>query len=240
MNRVRNKIDNFKNVLKPKKISHEYETIVLHEYQAIYFAIPKVGSSSWHRICAILLNVDIPPIAIQKDRRVENLPSIDKTELATYKNYFKFCFVRNPWDRLISCYWNKIKTDPNLNSIGITSGIATGFVRFGVFKAGMSFEEFVRAIVNIKDVDADPHFKSQYTFITEENGENLVDFIGKLESADEDFFYVLEKLGRTDISIPHFKKSSDKKYYEEYYTPKIRDMVAKRYLKDIQMFGYDF
>ncbi len=240
VNRLRNGIHNLKSGMKPKKGSCHYETIILHEYQAIYFAIPKVGSSTWHRICAILLNVDIPPIAIQKERRVENLPGINKKELVKYKNYFKFCFVRNPWDRLVSCYGNKIKTDPSLNSIGITNGIASGFLRFGVFKAGMSFDEFVRAVVNIPDVDADPHFKSQYTFIAKETGEKLVDFIGKLENAEEDFLYVLNRLNRTDILIPHFKKNSNKKHYREYYTPDVRDMVSKRYSKDIQMFGYDF
>lgn len=233
-------IHNLKKLVKPKKVNHQPMTIALHEYQAIYFSIPKVGSSSWHRVCAILLNVEIPPIAIQKDRRVEGLPTIETKEIINYTNYFKFCFVRNPWDRLVSCYTNKIMVDPSINSIGITNGIATGFIKFGVFKAGMSFEEFVSAVVNISDVDADTHFKSQYTFITEEKGRKIVDFIGKLENADEDFLYILEKLGRTDILIPHFKKNSNKKHYKDYYTPKLRTMVEKRYLKDIKMFNYSF
>lgn len=78
-----------------------------------------------------------------------------------------------------------------------------------------------------------------YTFLTDEDGKLIVDFIGKLENAEKDFLYVLDKLGRTDIEIPHFKTSLRGKYID-YYTPKTRNIVAKRYHKDIQLFEYDF
>ncbi|MDJ0733585.1 MAG: sulfotransferase family protein [Nostocaceae cyanobacterium] len=238
MNKLFKKIIYFKNKIKPNNLVNKPITIALHEYQSIYFSIPKVASSSWHRICATLLNIDTD--SHNQDKRVKNLPSIDRKEIVNYNNYFKFSFVRNPWDRLVSCYLNKIKTDTSINPPGFNNGIEQGFIKFGVFQAGMSFEQFVRAVFKIPDREADAHFRSQYTFITDESLKNLVDFIGKLENADNDFFYILNKLGRTDIQIPHFKKSLGRKHYTDYYTPELITLVSKRYSEDIKRFGYHY
>ena len=229
--------------LVPKKLQHELRAFVLHEYEAVYFCIPKVASSTWNRVCATLLNFDIP----ETDNIIQDLPRIDKAGILKHNDYFKFAFVRNPFDRLVSCYFNKIifyrdqlKKDPNWKNPTMRNGIFYGLAKFGIFKAGMSFEDFVRAVAKIPDAWADRHFISQYTFLTDESGTIFPDFIGKLENANKDFVYVLDKLGKTDILMPHFKKSFEKKSYREYYTPELIRIVQKRYSKDLEMFGYEF
>jgi hypothetical protein len=42
----------------------------------------------------------------------------------------------------------------------------------------MSFADFVAVVASIPDDDADSHFRSQYTFVTDEKGKIGVDFLG--------------------------------------------------------------
>ena len=238
MYQIRQKIhQKLKKIGSNNNVQHTTLEIVLHEYQAIYFSIPKVASSTWLKVCAQLLEIEPPE---GRTYRLVDFPRLGEEDILTYENYFKFCFVRNPWDRLISCYLNKIQKNSNINPPEFENGIQRSFLRYGTFSAGMSFEEFVKAVCEIPDIDADRHIKSQYTFITDRSDNKLVDFIGKLENANDNFSYVLKKLGGDEVHIPHSKKSQNRKSYEQYYTSKLITIVEKRYAKDIEMFDYNF
>lgn len=214
--------------------------IALPEYKVLYFAIPKVANSSMKKVCADLLNIDVPSGAkISSVFNERDFPFVRKNEIVNYKDYFKFCFIRNPWDRLVSCYLNKIRSDNNLNSEVFVQGVHKGFLKYGVFRAGISFAEFAKAITNIPDPIAERHFRSQYTFITDEEGKILVNFIGKFECLNEDFLRLCEQTGIPKQTVPHLLKT-DRKSYQEYYTNEIKDIVWERYSKDIEMFGYEF
>ena len=41
------------------------------------------------------------------------------------------------------------------------------------------------------------------------------------------------------MKVPHLLKST-RSDYKDYYTPKLKDLVAKRYRDDIGLFEYDF
>jgi hypothetical protein len=236
---------NFK--LLRKKNHFEYylnENIVLHKYKAIYFYIPKVACTSLKKVCADLLNVK--PATPDSDINRRHYPSVKRNKIETkYKDYFKFCFVRNPWDRIVSCYNSKIKQDKDINDSFYTNGVARIFLRFGVFRAGMTFTEFVNAVKDISDKEAEVHFRSQHTFITNKNGNIIVDYVGRFERINEDFSLIFNRIGQSNIKLPHLwghhlDIMEDRKKYREYYTEEIQEIVRKRYSKDIEMFGYEF
>ncbi len=216
--------------------SRQPAVIVLHELRAMYFPIQKVANSSWKLLCAEILGLGAPrgrgPHAIE-------FPTLPLEDVRRYEDYFRFCFVRNPWDRVVSCYVEKIKQDPEYTTPFFRNGVFVGFLDYGVFRAGMSFERFAEAVAGIPDREADRHFRSQATFVTDDAGQLLVNFVGKLEQSETDFPHVLRRLGRDTSAVPHLNQSSHGDY-RSFYTPRTLELIRRRYEKDIELFGYDF
>ncbi|MGD1807349.1 sulfotransferase family protein [Dapis sp. BLCC M126] len=213
--------------------------IRIDKYKVIYFPIPKVATSTLKYISAKLLELENIDSLELEDIHEFIFPSVERKNLHKYQDYYKFGFVRNPWERLFSCYKSKIKVDPNYNHPDYQDGISKRFVRYNLFRAGMSFEEFVKAISQIPDPDSDFHFKSQYIFFTNNKGEEVVNFIGRYESLQEDWKKVRDASNLPAIELPHLNKESSK-HYSEYYTPETIDIVSARYAEDINKFGYKF
>lgn len=127
-----------------------------------------------------------------------------------YNNYFKFGFVRNPYDRCVSAW----KYD-----------IEKGFAN-----SEISLFNFVK---NLNPNHINSKYLNQYKFI------DGCDFIGRFESLQEDFNIVCDKIGVPRQELP-YKNKSNHKHYSEYYDDETREIVAQKYSQDIEYFGYKF
>jgi len=73
----------------------------------IYYPIFKVASSSWKNWFLKLLNLRMDEGFKHHPYENQRFPTVTKGAIEQHQNYFKFGFVRNPWDRLISCFEDK-------------------------------------------------------------------------------------------------------------------------------------
>ncbi len=159
---------------------------------------------------------------------------IDQQEFASF---YKFSFVRNPWSRLVSEY------------------------RYRNFLSHKSFKDFVmNKLPSPGRDDKYRHIMPQTDMLYDQQGQLLVDFVGKFERLQQDFEQVCNHLGFEDSALPHVN-SSDKKSrelrrkirnlvyrngetdlrnYVDFYDAESRELVTEMYRSDIQNFGYSF
>jgi hypothetical protein len=104
----------------------------------------------------------------------------------------------------------------------------------------MTFGSFVRAVAAITDEEADEHFRSQHTFVTNAAGELAIDYAGRFETLGRDFRWVCERLGIPGVKLPNVQAAHPRRRCPEYYTPETRDIVSERFRKDISLFDYTF
>lgn len=218
--------------------------VVIHlaPWNAAFIEIPKVACTSLKSICARLLDISLEPSGGDPHRVQYPRPDpAVSPDGPLFPGLFTFAFVRNPWDRLVSCYRDKVRGEVDgYTHFTIRPGVANCLARFDAFVAGMSFEDFVIAVASIPDAAADRHFRSQHTFVTNGAGKIAVDFVGRYESLLRDFQVVREKIGLPDIVLPRLQAARESVRYPTFYSPRIRDLVAERFRRDIEIFGYQF
>lgn len=153
-----------------------------------------------------------------------------------WRSRFKFAFVRNPWDRLVS-WWSMIDAARSRLTDGSQ---VNGFFRY-VQTHAATFEEFIR---NCHEDVTDPDgrkciFRNQIDYLTGQDHKLAVDFIGRFETLQADFDRVCELNGIPPVSLPHLNKSSHD-HYSCFYDKQLQSIVGDAYAKDIDAFGYTF
>ena len=216
--------------------------ILLKPYRAIYIPVPKVACTSFKTAFARILDVNLERANGDPHRvRYPSPVPIESLERFLYPGFYRFAFVRNPWDRLVSCYRDKIRNEVSgYTHFTIRPGVANCLARFDAFVPDMSFDVFAAAVASIPDADADEHFRSQHTFLINKEGRPGADFIGRYERLADDFRLVQERTGLPNIELPRLQAARKTARYAAYYTPETRDIVAERYRRDIETFGYEF
>jgi len=203
--------------------------MINHQYKCIFVEVPKTGSTS---IRSLIGKPEKPHLDIQELKKKFYQERLDNTKnpiknyiykkilIYQWNNYFKFGFVRNPWDRVVSLYLRK-------------EGIQ--------MSDKMDFSTFVYWIQNSSDTSIHPSkHKNQLDWFLDENKQIAVDFIGKFENINEDWQIISKKLG-IEASLPHANKNlTKKKHYTEYYTEDLKEVIAEKFHTDIEYFGYEF
>lgn len=230
---------------------YDSKYIIHGERRTVYFVIQKVACTSIKTALLPLFDLNVERfeetrsdgsrvILVHKlfDR---SLHQVDKDELlgGGYGDHFKFAFVRNPWDRLVSCYSQKIATVPQNPKFKRPNLNPPGEERF---YSGMPFAEFVEAVHATPDEKANPHFRSQHTVVCDPQGQIMADFVGRFENLRDDFARVAEKIGVPGLDLPHRLKSKSRKsrHYKDFYDERLKRLVAERYETDIETFGYSY
>ena len=168
------------------------------------------------------------------------------------EDYFKFTFVRNPFDRLLSAYIHmELNIARDANTIRDPRWMVGTPWTEGP-SSSTSFEDFIKnKIVDDKGMPTNEHWSFQYNGVMTEDGEMFVDYIGRFENLKEDWKYVANKINLSEY-LPHiipiqgtsdYNEKKDYKKdtgYRQYYTDELVEIVSNIYKKDLEVFGYEF
>lgn len=202
-------------------ISHGYKFIFIHNYKVagtsvrealeVYTIPPRESYWNWLRQKMGLLpqSSDFPDHISSSELKAKIDPRF-------FNGYFKFSFVRNPWDWQVSLYHfaRQLKSHHQHE-----------------LTLKMTFEEYVHWRVT-----QDKHLQKEFMY--DDKGNCLVDYIGKIETIETDFKNITQILG-IDATLAHANRSKHKPY-QEYYTLETQKMIAEHFADDIELFGYEF
>lgn len=181
--------------------------MICHKNNFVFVHIPRTGGTS------IEFQFSEPP-----PREEKHLPLSFFEKKFEISNYFKFTFIRNPWDIVISKYLCPFYASINYLSGKSLLHFLTKYYR-APFEPGDTFDHYF-----------DP---------------KRIDFIGRFESRGQDLELISNKINfpidkNFSVKAKENQKGANKKHYTEYYDDDTREIVAKKYAKDIEYFGYKF
>ena len=134
----------------------------------------------------------------------------------TYKKYFKFSIVRNPYDLQVSLY-HYIKQTKGHRDYEIANEL--------------SFKQFVYR-------EMDNNAPIQYDFLSNEDDELIVDYIGKTEKLQKSFDEICGKIDIRPIDLGRKNKSNRDSNYMKYYDEELKKDVYNYFKKDFEAFNY--
>jgi hypothetical protein len=135
-----------------------------------------------------------------------------------WNEFFKFGFVRNPWDWQVSLYYQMLKDKKNH--------------QHNLVKSMKNFDEYIRWRVK-----EDLHLQKEFFY--DKDGNCMVDYIGKFENLEKDFNEVCRRIG-VNAKLPHSNKGKRRNDYRDYYTKETKKLVEEGFKEDIKLFGYEF
>ena len=220
-----------------------YSVNISLQHKYIYVESPKCGCSA---IKYTLQRLECGDNKIVRD--VTNLhqrefsPLLNIKQIGSFSRliadprFFKFCFVRNPYERLLSAYFDKIKGNrPPKGRILQQLGLPSHRLNTPV-----SLSEFVHAVAEQPVAFMDPHWRVQY-YQTMQAG-IAYDFIGRFENFQDDIRTIGARLSPNfgqyliieRLNAPRLPGNDG-----DILTPELKDIVNNTYRKDFEFFGYE-
>jgi len=142
-----------------------------------------------------------------------------------WDNVYKFAVIRNPWDRVVSQY--KFRTKTNKSNME---------------ENPISFKEWVTKVFK----ENDPYYFGkrpqmyipQVDWLKNKDGKIDIDKIIRFENLNQEFKIVADHLGINN-TLPHLN-ATKKANYHDFYDEETKDIVSNWFREDIETFNYNF
>jgi len=205
--------------------------IVSLEHRFIFAAIPKTGTHAVRRALREHMgsqDMEQVGLFVQRKLPIPELAEIRHGHLTLqqvrrhlsaedFDGFFKFAFVRNPFDRFVS------------------------YCAF-MTRAQGQFERDPKGVM--RHFLANPParhilFQPQHTFVTDPDRNLLSDDLGRVEEMQQSYDRIAKRIGIPSQPLEKVNASS-RRDYRQYYDQPLIDGVARLYSRDLELFGYEF
>lgn len=151
-----------------------------------------------------------------------------------FDSYFKFCIERNPWDKIISRYWDYAGRHGR-----------SFYKRIPLYLTGkpLSFKTWFDLRIAQGLVFGLGHYRFPRHFqCYTENDRPIVDFIGRYEHLSDHLAVLSDRLGfrvamEEQVGTAYHR---ERKPYTELFDARMRRIVDKHFAKDLAFLGYRF
>lgn len=205
--------------------------IISFAHKFIFVAVPKTGTHAVRQALRAHLGPDdIEQVRLFTEKKfpIPALAQLEHGHLSLaqvrpflppeqFDGFFKFAFVRNPFDRFVSyCafmtrFQGQFAADPHR------------VMRFHIEKPPWG-----RIL-----------FQPQSSFLTDAEGKLLTDYVGRVEQMQQSYEEIAARIGIPATQLEKVNASTHRDY-RSYYTADLVEGVAKLYARDIELFGYEF
>ncbi len=207
--------------------------IVSHRHRFIFAAVPKTGTHAVRQALREQLGEeDLEQVGLFVNRRFPwaELAAVQHGHLAlaqvrpflseeAFAAYFKFAFVRNPFDRFVS------------------------YCAF-MLRGGDDFQRHPREVMRHFLFRDPPEghilFRPQAALLTAGDGRTLLtDQVGRVEDMQGSYEAICARIGLAPRPLVRVNATQHRDY-RDYYDRTLIDGVARRYAIDLELFGYGF
>jgi hypothetical protein len=206
--------------------------IISHRHRFVFVAVPKTGTHSVRQALREQLGPDDQEqVGLFVNKRLPDaqLAAVGHGHLGlaqvrpflgeeAFAGYFKFAFVRNPFDRFVS------------------------YCAFMTRESG-AFERSPRQVMYEILFRQRPvgHilFQPQHCLLVDADGKLLADEVGRVEQMQASYDRMCERIGIPSTTLGKVNGSSRGDWRRYYDTP-LADGVAALYRRDLELFGYEF
>lgn len=206
--------------------------IISNLHRFIFVAVPKTGTHSVRQALRPHMgpgDLEQVRLFVEKQFPIPELARLRHGHLSlaqlrpflqgeVFDSFFKFGFVRNPFDRFVS------------------------YCAFATRNQG-SFDRDPKGVMRHFLFTAPPlrHilFQPQHKFFADEDGKLLTDYVGRVEQMQLCYDEICGRIGIESTMLSR-SNSSRRRDYREYYDQALIDGVRRHYSLDLELFGYDF
>jgi len=207
--------------------------IVSHRHRFIFAAVPKTGTHSVRQALREQMgDDDVEQVGLFVNRRFPwaNLAAVQHGHLSlgqvrpylgedTFGSYFKFAFVRNPFDRFVSY---------------------CAFMLRGNDLFQQQPREVMRHFLFRDPPEGHILFQPQASLLLDRDGKTLLtDAIGRVEDMQASYDAICARIGIPSRPLARVN-GTNRDDYRRYYDRQLMDGVAARYAVDLDLFGYAF
>ena len=183
--------------------------MISRKHRFLFVHIPRSGGTS--------ISSQLPEAVRESEKHDSLFTMENKFDVS---GFFKFTFIRNPWDIVISKYLSPYYSrSPKRPKIGKLANKSLLYFLKNYYPAPSESGDLLHDYFN----------------------PSKMDFIGRFETRERDLDYVSSKIGiKLDPSVCLRRIKPKHKHYTEYYDDETREIVGEKYAKDIEYFGYKF